>query len=258
MRGLSLVAVSGGHASSRCAGLSPPRPLSLQSTGSRSAGSVVVAHGPSCSAACGILPDQGSNPCPLHWQADSQPLRHQGSPISPFLDPQCLPGDAPSVPMKQIEQVRGQSDHKHSGSDPWTPCSSKCGPWTSSSRSTQEPVPNLRFPWPLLNQNLHLNKIPGDSCAQASLRSRHLFLPGRARGSFWQRKPAKQMEQITFKKHFQSLSLHRVKIRISLSHCHVYFANFFHNLLECKTYPKHFVTVFFPFFAMFRNEKLMF
>ena len=50
------------------------------STGSRRAGSVVVAHGPSCSAACGIFPDQGTNPCPLHWQADSQPLRHQGSP----------------------------------------------------------------------------------------------------------------------------------------------------------------------------------
>ena len=31
-------------------------------------------------AACGIFPDRGSNPCPLHWQADSQPLRHQGSP----------------------------------------------------------------------------------------------------------------------------------------------------------------------------------
>ncbi|KAJ8776297.1 hypothetical protein J1605_015595 [Eschrichtius robustus] len=46
----------------------------------RRAGSVVVAHGPSCSAACGIFADQGSNPCPLHWQADSQPLRHQGSP----------------------------------------------------------------------------------------------------------------------------------------------------------------------------------
>ena len=55
-------------------------PLLLRSTGSRRAGSVIVAHGPSCSAACGILPDQGSNPCPLHWQADSQPLRHQGSP----------------------------------------------------------------------------------------------------------------------------------------------------------------------------------
>ena len=52
----------------------------VRSTGSRHAGSVVVAHGPSCSAACGILPDQGPNPCPLHWQADSQPLRHQGSP----------------------------------------------------------------------------------------------------------------------------------------------------------------------------------
>ena len=50
------------------------------STDSRRAGSVSVAHGPSCSAACGIFPDQGSNPCPLHWQADSQPLRHQGSP----------------------------------------------------------------------------------------------------------------------------------------------------------------------------------
>ena len=33
--------------------------------------SVVVAHGLSCSAACGIFPDQGSNLCPLHWQADS-------------------------------------------------------------------------------------------------------------------------------------------------------------------------------------------
>ena len=44
-------------------------------------GSVVVAHGLICSAACGIFLDQGSNPCPLHWQADSQPLRHQGSPM---------------------------------------------------------------------------------------------------------------------------------------------------------------------------------
>ena len=50
----------------------------------RRAGSVIVAHGLSRSAACGILPDQGSNPCPLHWQADSQPLSHQGSPIIYF------------------------------------------------------------------------------------------------------------------------------------------------------------------------------
>ena len=80
VRGLSLAAASGGHSSSRCAGLSLSRPLLLRSTGSRRAGSVVVAHGTSCSAACGIFPDQGSNPCPLYWQADSQPPRHQGSP----------------------------------------------------------------------------------------------------------------------------------------------------------------------------------
>ena len=84
VRGLSLVVASRGHSSSRCAGLSLSWPLLLRSTGSRCAGSVIVAHGPSCSVAYGILPDQGSNPCPLHWQADSQPLRHQGSPSLTF------------------------------------------------------------------------------------------------------------------------------------------------------------------------------
>ena len=76
---------SGDHSSSRCTGLPPSWPLLLRSTGSRRAGSAIVAHRPSRSAACGIFPDQGSNPCPLHWQADSQPLRHQGSPILCFL-----------------------------------------------------------------------------------------------------------------------------------------------------------------------------
>ena len=80
VRGLSLVAASGDHSSSRCAGLSPSRPVLLRSTSSRRTGSAAVGHGPSFSVACGIFPDQGSNPCPLHWQADSQPLRHQGSP----------------------------------------------------------------------------------------------------------------------------------------------------------------------------------
>ena len=61
------------------------RGLLLRSTGSRRAGSVVVAHGPSRSMACGIFPDQGLNLCPLHWQADSQPLHHQGSPNSSFF-----------------------------------------------------------------------------------------------------------------------------------------------------------------------------
>ena len=90
VRGLSLVAAGGGHSSSRCTGLSPSRPLLSRSTGSRRAGSAAVAHGPSCSTACGILLDQGSNPCPLHWQADSQPLHHQGSPGRQILN-HCAP-----------------------------------------------------------------------------------------------------------------------------------------------------------------------
>ena len=45
-----------------------------------STGSVAEAHRLSGSVACGIFPNQGSNPCPLYWQADSQPLNHQGSP----------------------------------------------------------------------------------------------------------------------------------------------------------------------------------
>ena len=55
-------------------------------------GLVIVAHGISCSVACGIFPDQGLNPCSLHWQADSLPLSHQGSPQTCISD-KC-PGDA--------------------------------------------------------------------------------------------------------------------------------------------------------------------
>ena len=43
--------------------------------------SVVVVHRLSCSAACGIFLDQGSNLCLLHWQEDSLPLNDQGSPV---------------------------------------------------------------------------------------------------------------------------------------------------------------------------------
>ena len=69
VRGISLVVTSGNYSSLWCAGFSLL--LLLRSTGSRHAGSVVVAHGLSCSTACGIFPDQGSNLCSLHWQAVS-------------------------------------------------------------------------------------------------------------------------------------------------------------------------------------------
>ena len=47
--------------------------------------SVVAVYGLSCSAACGILPDQGPNPRTRHWQVDSEPVNHQGSPIPTLL-----------------------------------------------------------------------------------------------------------------------------------------------------------------------------
>ncbi|XP_066864806.1 actin-binding protein IPP isoform X4 [Kogia breviceps] len=78
-----LLYVSGGRSSSHdflAPGLSLLWPLPLRRTGSGRAGSEAMAHGPSRSAKCGIFPDRGTNPCPLHRQADSQPLRHQGSP----------------------------------------------------------------------------------------------------------------------------------------------------------------------------------
>ena len=52
---------------------------SSQRAAGRSAGRVDVVHRLSCTMACGIFPDQGSNPCPLHGQADSLPLSHQTS-----------------------------------------------------------------------------------------------------------------------------------------------------------------------------------
>ena len=63
-------------------------------------GSVVVADRLSCSIACGIFLDQRSNPCLLYWQADSYPLRHQGSPslqvlISWFLSASFFFADDP-------------------------------------------------------------------------------------------------------------------------------------------------------------------
>ena len=49
-------------------------------------GSVTVVHRLSCSAAYGNFLDQGSNPRPLHWHRDSQPLDHQGSPKYKLLE----------------------------------------------------------------------------------------------------------------------------------------------------------------------------
>ena len=73
---------------SHCGGFSRCGTQALMWAGFSSCGSwtlehklIVVVDKFICSVACGILSDQGSNPCLLHWQADSLPLSHQGSPI---------------------------------------------------------------------------------------------------------------------------------------------------------------------------------
>ena len=76
LRGFSLVAASRGYSSLRCVGFSSRWLLLFWSTGSRYSGfnscmGSAVAHGFSCSTACGIFPDQGSDPCTLYWQVDS-------------------------------------------------------------------------------------------------------------------------------------------------------------------------------------------
>ena len=76
---LFLTAASGGCFSLWYVGFSLQWLPLLWSTGSRHAGSVVVAQELSCSAARGIFPDQGLNSCFLHWQADSYLLYHQRS-----------------------------------------------------------------------------------------------------------------------------------------------------------------------------------
>ena len=59
----------------------------------------VVAQGLSCSKAGGIILDQVSNPCPLHWQVDFQPLDHQGSPL--VLSFSSLLSSSPSYVLSQ-------------------------------------------------------------------------------------------------------------------------------------------------------------
>ena len=84
--GLSLAVASTGYTLLQCASFSLWW-LLLQSTNSRAwaqelwcVGLGVVVRGLSCSTACGIFLDQGSNPRLPHWQVDTLLLNHQGSP----------------------------------------------------------------------------------------------------------------------------------------------------------------------------------
>ena len=67
-------------------GIAPLWCLSLSCCGAPALGpgSVAVMHRLCCPTTCGVFLDQGSNPCPLCWQAGSQPLDHQGRPQDHF------------------------------------------------------------------------------------------------------------------------------------------------------------------------------
>ena len=68
-----------GPQASRCGGFSHgARALGVRA-------SVLATHGLGCSVAGSIFLDQGLNPCPLQWQADSQLLDHQESPSYLFI-----------------------------------------------------------------------------------------------------------------------------------------------------------------------------
>ena len=89
VQGLSLVAASGGHSSSRCVGLSLSRPLLLWSTGSRRAGSAIVAHRPSWLRGMWDLPRPGLEPMSPASAGRFSTTAPPGKPPTCFLTP-CL------------------------------------------------------------------------------------------------------------------------------------------------------------------------
>lgn len=77
--GFSLVAVSRGYSPDAVCGLLTAAASLVVALGLLWSGPVAVAHRLSCFTADGIVSDQGSKACPLHWQAN-YPLYHYGSP----------------------------------------------------------------------------------------------------------------------------------------------------------------------------------
>ena len=88
--------------------------LWLQSTGSRTRASAVVAPGLGCSKACGIFPDQGSNLCFLHWQVDSLPQRKAllcQFLVGPFIYLVCAESSLPCTGFSHCGEWARQLQH---------------------------------------------------------------------------------------------------------------------------------------------------
>ena len=85
-------------------------PLSLQCTASLvlEAGSAVVVHVLSCSAACAVFPDQGWKPCILRWQAGSLSLSPQGSPDTLSPEDRCWTIEGIIVADREVNRERSR------------------------------------------------------------------------------------------------------------------------------------------------------
>ena len=77
---------------------------------------IVAAHGLTYPEACGIFLDQGLNPQPLHWQVDSYPLYHQGSPMFVLTSSSFGSGEESAHQCKRCKRL---GSHPWVGKIPW-------------------------------------------------------------------------------------------------------------------------------------------
>ena len=101
-----------GKRASHCSGFSHCRAWTLGHTGFSSCST--KAQQP---CACGIFPGQESNSYPLHWQVDSQPLDHQGSPGN-LLEMKVFGASQVALVVKKLPANAGEMKalKPHSGS----------------------------------------------------------------------------------------------------------------------------------------------
>ena len=116
--------------------------LLLRSTGSKVRTSIVAVHRLGCFAACGVFSDQGSNPCLPHWQADSLPLSHQGSPTQKLVGSSiCNRDKARAASVKWWDEVSRSHPLSFSPYPSWcTP--NPCPPRRHLPRAPQKSVQN--------------------------------------------------------------------------------------------------------------------
>ena len=137
-------------------------------------GSVVEVHRLSCSTACGILPDQGLNPCLLQWQAESYPRCHQGSSSVIFIIiiflfvfifgcawSSLLPRVFSLAAMREGSYSSCSVQASHSGDF------SHCGAWAPGSQASGAGAPGFSGATPRLQSTGSVVVVHELSCSEA-------------------------------------------------------------------------------------------